>query len=107
MLVANEKPPSRSLSYTWEACSSGRFPMLIVGDEGHYNGRFPWVTASLIVINVVAYVAQILLGPAFTLGWALVPGELPVLPDLIGSQRVSTADAAPTERRQPPTSPQR
>jgi membrane associated rhomboid family serine protease len=81
--------------------------MLIVGDEGHYNGRFPWVTATLIIINVVVYTAQALIGPAFTLGWALVPGELPVLPDLIGSQRVSTADAVPTERREPPSSPQR
>src|SRR5262245_397775 len=81
--------------------------MLIVGDEGHYNGRFPWVTASLIVINVAVYTAQVLSAPAFTLNWALVPGELPILPDLVGSQRVSTAAALPAERREPPTSPPR
>ena len=40
--------------------------MFILGDEGHYHGRFPWVTASLVVVNVLVYVAQVFLGEPFT-----------------------------------------
>jgi membrane associated rhomboid family serine protease len=57
--------------------------MYVVGDEGHYNGRFPWVTALLVVVNVAVFSAQVYLTSAFTLAYALVPGELPVLPDLV------------------------
>ena len=59
---------------------------MIIGDEGHYNGRFPWVTAALVVINVVVYVAQIVIGPAFTLAYALVPAELPMSRELVEAQ---------------------
>ena len=60
--------------------------MLILGDEGHYHGRFPWVTASLVVVNVVVYVAQIMLGPGFTLAYALVPAELPNVREMVEAQ---------------------
>ena len=56
--------------------------MLILGDEGHYHGRFPWVTASLVVINVVVYVAQAFLGDPFTVGFSLVPEEIVTFKDL-------------------------
>jgi membrane associated rhomboid family serine protease len=60
--------------------------MLIIGDEGHYHGRFPWVTASLVVINVVVYVAQVFLGEPFTHGFALVPEEIVTFQDLQGTK---------------------
>ncbi len=65
--------------------------MLILGDEGHYHGRFPWVTASLVVINVAVYVAQVMLGPGFTLSYALVPGELPMLREIVEAHHHGTA----------------
>lgn len=60
--------------------------MLVLGDEGHYHGRFPWVTASLVVINVVVFVAQVAIGPALTVGYALVPEEISTSHDLDGMQ---------------------
>src|ERR1017187_2234370 len=62
------------------------FPMLILGDEGHYHGRFPWVTAALVVINVVVYVAQVVLGEPFTNGFSLVPEEIVTFRDLQGTK---------------------
>ena len=70
--------------------------MLILGDEGHYHGRFPWVTASLVVINIVVFVAQVVLGPGFTLSYALVPDELPMLREVVEAQHRLTA---PDQRR--------
>lgn len=60
--------------------------MLILGDEGHYHGRFPWVTASLIVVNVVVFVAQVFLGEAFTNGFSAVPEEIVTFKDLTGTK---------------------
>jgi membrane associated rhomboid family serine protease len=60
--------------------------MLILGDEGHYHGRFPWVTASLVVVNVVVYVAQVFLGEPFTNGFSLVPEEIVTFKDLQGTK---------------------
>jgi membrane associated rhomboid family serine protease len=60
--------------------------MLILGDEGHYHGRFPWITASLIVINVIVYVAQVFIGEPLTHGWALVPEEIVTFKDLQGTK---------------------
>src|ERR1043166_187959 len=61
-----------------------RFSMLILGDDGQYNGRFPWVTALLVVINVVVYTSQVMIGPELTIGYALVPEEVSTLRDLTG-----------------------
>lgn len=60
--------------------------MLILGDEGHYHGRFPWMTVSLIVVNVVVYVAQVFLGEPFTNGFSLVPEEIVTLKDIQGTK---------------------
>lgn len=60
--------------------------MLILGDEGHYHGRFPWVTASLICINVVVFVAQVFIGEPFTNGFSLVPEEIVTFQDLQGTK---------------------
>ena len=60
--------------------------MLILGDEGHYHGRFPWVTASLVVVNVIVYVAQVFIGEPFTNGFSLVPEEITTFRDLTGTK---------------------
>jgi membrane associated rhomboid family serine protease len=60
--------------------------MLILGDEGHYHGRFPWVTASLVVTNILVFVAQVFLGEPFTNGFSLVPEEIVTFKDLQGTQ---------------------
>ena len=60
--------------------------MLILGDEGHYHGRFPWVTASLLITNILVFIAQALLGPAFTNGFSLVPEEITSFRDLTGTK---------------------
>lgn len=60
--------------------------MLILGDEGHYHGRFPWVTASLLVINVLVFTAQCLIGEPFTNGFSLVPEEVVTFHDLQGTK---------------------
>jgi rhomboid family protein len=60
--------------------------MLILGDDGHYHGRFPWVTASLVAINVVVFVAQVFLGEPFTNGFSVVPEEIVTFRDLQGTK---------------------
>ncbi len=62
--------------------------MLILGDESHYHGRFPWVTGSLIVINVVVFLGQMVIGQAFTNGFSLVPEEIVTFRDLQGTQKL-------------------
>jgi membrane associated rhomboid family serine protease len=60
--------------------------MFILGDEGHYHGRFPWVTASLVVANVIVYVAQTFLGEPFNNGFSLVPEEIVTFRDIVGTK---------------------
>ena len=60
--------------------------MFILGDEGHYHGRFPWVTTSLVVINVIVYIAQVFLGEPFTNGFSLVPEEIVTFKDIQGTK---------------------
>lgn len=56
--------------------------MLIIGDETRHRG-LPWVTFSLIGINVLVFVTQVFLGDAFTRGFALVPAEIVQGRDLV------------------------
>jgi membrane associated rhomboid family serine protease len=60
--------------------------MFILGDEGHYHGRFPWVTAALVFINVLVFVGQACLGEPFTVGFSLVPAEITTLQDFKGTK---------------------
>lgn len=55
---------------------------LVVGDESKWNGKLPWVTFSLIAINIVVYCAQCFLGDSFTRGFSLIPKEIRTLTDL-------------------------
>jgi membrane associated rhomboid family serine protease len=63
--------------------------MLIVGDESQSRGKTPWVTFSIVVINILAYCAQCFLGPSFTYGFSLVPKEITTLTDLVKPERVT------------------
>ena len=56
--------------------------MFIIGDEGHYHGRFPWVTASLVAINVLVFSLQCSLGEKFTNGFSMVPAEITEFRDI-------------------------
>ncbi len=57
--------------------------MFILGDESRSHGRIPWVTFSLIGINVLVFAAQLMLGPNFTYGFSLVPKEIAEARDLV------------------------
>ena len=74
--------------------------MLILGDEGHYHGRFPWVTASLVVINVVVYVAQVFIGEPFTNGFSMVPEEITSFRDIQGTKYHTVKWEVPARRDQ-------
>jgi membrane associated rhomboid family serine protease len=56
--------------------------MLVLGDKGHYHGRFPWVTLLLVLACVAVYTAQTRLGLAFTMGYSMVPAEITEYRDL-------------------------
>src|SRR6516162_4873687 len=62
--------------------------MLILGDQSHHNGRWPWVTGALVAINLVLFCVQVGLGERFTNGFALVPREITELRDLTKKERV-------------------
>jgi membrane associated rhomboid family serine protease len=62
--------------------------MFIVGDQSHHNGRFPWVTGSLIFINLLAFCAQCFLGEKLTNGFSLVPYEITEFTDLVQAERI-------------------
>jgi membrane associated rhomboid family serine protease len=62
--------------------------LLIIGDEAQSRGKFPWVTFTLVAINVVVFCAQCLFGDSFTLGSCLVPKEISTLTDLTKPEHV-------------------
>jgi membrane associated rhomboid family serine protease len=62
--------------------------MLILGDESHHNGRLPWVTGSLVAVNVLMFVAQVFVGERLTNGFSLVPKEITELRDLTKKERI-------------------
>jgi membrane associated rhomboid family serine protease len=50
--------------------------MFILGDDTHSHGRIPWVTGSLILLNVTVFCLQRGLGERFTYGFSLIPAEI-------------------------------
>src|SRR5437899_1832447 len=67
----------------------GRFPqhwrwskaMFIIGDEGCKHNRIPWMTGSLILLNLLAFGLQKWIGDPVTYGFSLVPAEITQLKD--------------------------
>jgi membrane associated rhomboid family serine protease len=62
--------------------------MLILGDESHHNGKFPWVTCALVATNVVVFLLQVALGERFTNGYSLVPAEITEFRDIVKKERI-------------------
>lgn len=62
--------------------------MFILGDESQHHGKLPWVTFSLIAINLLTFCAQQFLGERFTNGFSLVPYEISESTDLTRPERV-------------------
>ncbi len=62
--------------------------MLIVGDETRHHGMIPWVTGSLVLINVFVFVLETALGPKFVAGFSLVPKEITTGRDIVGPRQV-------------------
>src|SRR5438270_10106382 len=62
--------------------------MLILGDESKSNGKIPWVTFSLIALNIVVFCAQRFVGDSLTLGFSLIPKEISTLTDLTKPEQV-------------------
>jgi membrane associated rhomboid family serine protease len=75
------------MTYPWETpvnCARKDRFMFVVGDEGHYHGRFPFAAVAIVALNVVVFAAQTFIGPAFTFGYSLVPEEITTLQDVEG-----------------------
>jgi membrane associated rhomboid family serine protease len=62
--------------------------VFIFGDETHSNGRIPWVTGALVLINILAFLVQKSLGESFTYGFSLVPAEIATGRDLTKPQQM-------------------
>jgi len=62
--------------------------MLILGDESQHNGKIPWVTGSLILINLLVFLGQIAIGERFTMGFSLIPAEITEFKDIARVERV-------------------
>jgi membrane associated rhomboid family serine protease len=59
--------------------------MIPVGDEGTPPQRgLPVVNLTIIALNILVFLIQIMLGDAFTNGWSLVPREITTGQDLVG-----------------------
>ena len=55
--------------------------MFIIGDEGCKHNRIPWMTGSLILLNLLAFGLQKWIGDPVTYGFSLVPAEITQLKD--------------------------
>jgi rhomboid family protein len=63
--------------------------MIPIGDEGTPGQRqVPYVNLTIIALNIIVFVIQIMLGDSFTNGWSLIPREITTGQDLIGPQQI-------------------
>jgi membrane associated rhomboid family serine protease len=69
--------------------------MLILGDESARRSRIPWVTGSLILLNVLAFLTQKWIGDRITYGFSLVPYEITHLKDLTKPQKIKAKVPVP------------
>jgi membrane associated rhomboid family serine protease len=68
--------------------------MIPIGDEGTPGQmRMPYVNLTIIALNIIVFVVQIMLGDAFTNGWSLIPAEITTGQDITGPQQVPGIDA--------------
>src|SRR6516162_7816573 len=62
--------------------------MLILGDESHHRGKWPWVTILIVLINIAVYGLQVVVGERLTNGYALVPQEITTFKDITKPQKI-------------------
>lgn len=60
--------------------------MFILGDDTHDRGKIPWVTFTLICVNIMTFSAQCRFGDRMTNGFALVPKEITEFRDITKKQ---------------------
>ena len=68
--------------------------MIPIGDEGTPAQRgLPVVNLTIIALNILMYIVQVMLGDSFTNGWSLIPREITTGQDLVGVFPVPGFDA--------------
>ncbi|MEI7686034.1 MAG: rhomboid family intramembrane serine protease [Planctomycetota bacterium] len=67
--------------------------MFILGDDTHDRGKIPWVTFTLIAVNILVFSAQIRFGERMTNGFALVPKEITEFRDITTKQPIKVPGA--------------
>ncbi len=71
--------------------------MLILGDDSRHGAQVPWITWSLIAINVLVFGFEVSVGDRMINGFSLIPEEITSGRDLTESQWITV------ERKVPPT----
>jgi membrane associated rhomboid family serine protease len=60
--------------------------MIPIGDEGTGGQmRTPYVNLTIIALNIIVFIIQIMAGDPFTNGWSLIPREITTGQDLVGN----------------------
>jgi membrane associated rhomboid family serine protease len=57
------------------ACDKEKNPMLPIGDDNSARRTFPVVTYSLIALNILFFVVELLSGEAFIIRWSFIPSR--------------------------------
>lgn len=72
--------------------------MFIVGDDTKEYGKIPWVTFSLLFLNILVFCVQGALGESFMVGFALVPEEITTGRDLTRPEQAEIKIPNPERR---------
>ena len=62
--------------------------MLILGDESHHRGKWPFITILIVLINIAMFGLQVAMGERLTNGYSLVPKEITTLKDITKPQKI-------------------
>jgi membrane associated rhomboid family serine protease len=63
--------------------------MIVLSSDGDRNARFPWITLTLIGMNLAVFLVQLGLGEGRTEGLCLVPKEIVTGKDLVGTHKIT------------------
>jgi membrane associated rhomboid family serine protease len=72
--------------------------MLILSDESRHDARVPWVTWSLIAVNLLVFLGQLQIGDPLTYGFSLIPAELTQGKDLTRPESITVKRQVPVTR---------
>jgi membrane associated rhomboid family serine protease len=73
--------------------------MLILGVEHNPKGEMPWVTWTLIGVNLLAFGIQVRVGDPINYGFSLVPAEITSGKDLVKPQKIKVKVPVPVDPR--------